>query len=77
MYSRHQLNQYLLRHAGRIGTKRLAGLLLDIDDFKSINDRFGHLTGDDAIANVGTLLRQSVLGIGQVFRYAGDEFDQL
>lgn len=74
-YSRHYLNQYLeslpkVANEGKI----IAGLMLDIDQFKSINDRFGHLVGDDAISNVGDLLRRVSQRNGQVFRYAGDEF---
>jgi len=44
--------------------------LLDVDDFKRINDRFGHPAGDRALAQVATRLRQG----GEAFRLGGDEF---
>ncbi len=44
--------------------------LIDIDDFKRINDRFGHPAGDRILTRVGGLLRQG----GEAFRLGGDEF---
>ena len=44
--------------------------LVDIDDFKQINDRYGHPVGDRVLAQVATRLRQG----GESFRLGGDEF---
>ena len=44
--------------------------LIDIDDFKRINDRFGHPAGDGVLGQVGKRLRQG----GEAFRLGGDEF---
>lgn len=44
--------------------------LLDLDDFKHINDRYGHPVGDELLAEVAACLRQS----GEAFRVGGDEF---
>jgi diguanylate cyclase (GGDEF)-like protein len=44
--------------------------LVDIDDFKRVNDRFGHPAGDKVLAELATKLRQS----GEAFRLGGDEF---
>jgi diguanylate cyclase (GGDEF)-like protein len=44
--------------------------LVDIDDFKKINDRFGHPAGDKVLAQLATNLRQG----GEAFRLGGDEF---
>ena len=49
---------------------RLTLCLIDIDDFKSINDRFGHPAGDRILTRVAGLLRQG----GEAFRLGGDEF---
>jgi diguanylate cyclase (GGDEF)-like protein len=49
-------------------------LLIDIDHFKAINDRHGHLLGDSVITHVAAELRR-VLGEGTpLFRYGGEEF---
>src|SRR5258707_7691564 len=48
----------------------LALCFVDIDDFKRINDRFGHPAGDRVLSQVATRLRQS----GEAFRLGGDEF---
>lgn len=48
--------------------------MIDIDDFKTINDLHGHLAGDKAIERVANLLRASTRRIDTPFRYGGDEF---
>ncbi|MBQ3898678.1 MAG: GGDEF domain-containing protein [Lachnospiraceae bacterium] len=48
--------------------------LLDIDDFKSINDNFGHQVGDAAISILANVLSDMVRDLGMVGRYGGDEF---
>jgi len=52
----------------------IAGLMMDIDDFKSINDRYGHLAGDLVLAQVASVLRQSLRKVDIAGRYGGDEF---
>ena len=46
----------------------------DIDGFKAINDRFGHLSGDEVLKHVAALSRSQVDGQGSVFRWGGEEF---
>jgi diguanylate cyclase (GGDEF)-like protein/putative nucleotidyltransferase with HDIG domain len=58
-----------LEHALRYG-RPLAICLVDVDDFKRINDRFGHPAGDRVLSLVATRLRQT----GEAFRLGGDEF---
>lgn len=48
--------------------------ILDVDDFKLINDNFGHMAGDDIIAKVAEILRTTVGDRGYVGRFGGDEF---
>lgn len=49
-------------------------LMIDIDYFKEINDRFGHPTGDTVIATVAAAIRESIRDIDAAGRYGGDEF---
>jgi diguanylate cyclase (GGDEF)-like protein/putative nucleotidyltransferase with HDIG domain len=49
-------------------------VLIDIDDFKQINDVNGHQAGDDALQRVAAALRSGVRGGDQVFRVGGEEF---
>lgn len=47
----------------------------DIDHFKSVNDNFGHLIGDEVLAGVGEIFKELALKYkGQAFRYGGEEF---
>jgi diguanylate cyclase (GGDEF)-like protein/putative nucleotidyltransferase with HDIG domain len=49
-------------------------VLVDIDDFKQINDLYGHQTGDDALRFVAEALRRGTRGHDNVFRVGGEEF---
>ena len=53
---------------------RLALVMLDIDGFKSVNDRFGHQIGDRVLREIGGLLLRHVREYDLVIRYGGDEF---
>lgn len=52
----------------------LACAVLDVDDFKSYNDRYGHGNGDEALRCVGRVLRESTRADDVVSRYGGEEF---
>ena len=77
VYNRRHLDQ-LMRDAvdhARNGNHPLALLLLDVDHFKQINDRHGHLAGDDCLRAVARSCRELVSGSdGSVARYGGEEF---
>lgn len=53
---------------------RLGVLLLDLDLFKRINDRHGHLAGDEVLREVADAIKHSVRGHDMVGRYGGEEF---
>ncbi|MDQ0285100.1 diguanylate cyclase (GGDEF)-like protein [Desulfofundulus luciae] len=52
----------------------LALIMLDVDNFKLINDRFGHVAGDAVLVELAGLLRDAVGEAGVVCRYGGEEF---
>jgi len=52
----------------------LAMIMLDLDDFKTINDTYGHQQGDIILKDVGMLMKRSVRDIDLVARYGGEEF---
>lgn len=49
-------------------------LILDIDDFKHINDTFGHIAGDKILIFIANILRRTLRDGDKVFRYGGEEF---
>ncbi|TAL07404.1 MAG: sensor domain-containing diguanylate cyclase, partial [Chloroflexota bacterium] len=53
---------------------RFALVLLDIDEFKRVNDTRGHAVGDDLLVEVGSLIRAAIRGSDSGFRIGGDEF---
>jgi diguanylate cyclase (GGDEF)-like protein len=55
----------------------LSFLMIDVDEFKSYNDRFGHPEGDEALRIVGSILRQNLRGADVAVRYGGEEFSVL
>jgi diguanylate cyclase (GGDEF)-like protein len=62
---------------GRRHGRPLSVLYIDCDDFKLVNDRFGHVAGDNVLSAVGGTLRQAVRGLDTVARLGGDEFGVL
>ncbi len=53
---------------------RLVIIMIDVNDFKFVNDNFGHLFGDEILKACGTLLKKSVRSADTLVRYGGDEF---
>jgi len=58
----------------RMNRESLAVISMDIDDFKQINDRYGHSIGDRLLASVAGVLRRELRQMDILTRYAGDEF---
>jgi diguanylate cyclase (GGDEF)-like protein len=58
----------------RTYSPNLALLMIDIDDFKKINDELGHLSGDSVLTQLGELLRSSLRKNDAPVRYGGEEF---
>ena len=73
LYNRRYLNAILTEKKITSG-KSLHGIMMDVNDFKYINDNFGHSMGDKAICTLGNILSRSIPDGGMAIRYAGDEF---
>ncbi|MEQ1530552.1 MAG: response regulator [Methylococcales bacterium] len=76
LLNRSSMDEYLYLEVSKI--KRQAGcfsyVILDLDHFKSVNDRFGHLAGDEVLKSLGLLLVQRLRAIDMAGRYGGEEF---
>jgi diguanylate cyclase (GGDEF)-like protein len=75
-YNRHYLTQHLEKEVARNREAELpsALILLDIDFFKSVNDRYGHLAGDVVICGTVEVLQQTLRQNDILARYGGEEF---
>ena len=69
--------RYLMRHmAGLMHSTAggIAALMVDVDHFKAVNDRWGHRAGDKTLRFVGDTLREHVRAFDSLARYGGEEF---
>ena len=75
LYNRNTFIRNLTSEMERRGTKRVAVSFIDVDDFKFINDRYGHSIGDEVIKFVADTIRRKVDDKGGFAgRFGGDEF---
>lgn len=76
LYNRKHIMDLLTLQFARYrrGTDPFSLLLVDIDHFKQINDRFGHPAGDAALRQVGVIFRNVLRNIDSAGRYGGEEF---
>ena len=58
----------------RLKRESLAVISMDIDEFKVINDKYGHSTGDRLLASIAGAIRHELRQMDILTRYAGDEF---
>lgn len=73
LYNRKFMNHYLNKLQND-KIKHVYGFLLDINEFKSINDTYGHITGDHALIQFGRILQHSIDKDSVAIRMGGDEF---
>jgi len=76
LFNRRHFEQELARETERVARYGDPGavMVIDIDNFKDVNDTFGHKAGDDVLKGVGALLRQRLRQTDIVARVGGDEF---
>ena len=76
VFNRRYLDEVIskdVQRADRLGTK-LTFVMIDVDDFKEVNTRFGHLMGDRLLNEVANVLRRTFRGSDTIIRYGGYEF---
>lgn len=71
-YNRQYMNHVTTAWINRGNT--FAGIMIDVDRFKDINDNYGHSEGDRALKDVTDILKAARVENELVFRFAGDEF---
>jgi diguanylate cyclase (GGDEF)-like protein len=74
LYNRRVLEEILLLEKNKRKPSTTSVLLIDVDDFKMINDTFGHPAGDQVLKVIGRLLMENTRKENIVARYGGEEF---
>lgn len=76
VYSRAYFDRVFAKEVSRV--KKYGGslslLMIDVDNFKEINDRYGHAGGDNVLTQIASILQLNVREINSVCRFGGDEF---
>ncbi len=76
LFNRRRFEQELAREVERAARYGAPGavLMIDLDNFKEVNDAFGHMAGDDLLKGIGGLLKHRVRHTDTLARIGGDEF---
>jgi len=76
VFTRNFLQSLLEKEIARAerNGRPLALMMCDVNNFKRVNDRYGHLIGDEILAQVAAILKSCLRGSDHVVRYGGDEF---
>ena len=79
LFNRKTFDDQFARHAGiesgaPEGDRQQWLAVIDIDHFKQVNDRFGHLYGDEVLILMANILRSSFRSHDRIFRFGGEEF---
>lgn len=72
LYNRHAIFEKIKQY--NLEKKKYTIVMGDIDHFKNVNDRYGHLVGDYVLKNIGAILLKNIDEMGIVGRYGGEEF---
>ncbi len=72
LYNRNYLDHIMSGFSHK--SVSIGGLMIDLDYFKSINDKFGHSVGDDALTDAARIIKMAIPPKAVAIRFAGDEF---
>lgn len=77
VYNRRHLDELLYKEIKRYNRRKyihLSLMMIDIDHFKDLNDKYGHIIGDNVLRELAKLLKENVRETDTVARYGGEEF---
>jgi diguanylate cyclase (GGDEF)-like protein len=76
LYVRDVLDVFLEKEIGKAKRKKsyVSFAMIDIDDFKNVNDTYGHQKGDEVLASIGNVLNENIREMDFAARYGGEEF---
>lgn len=75
VYNRRALDDYFNKYQENKNKKEdMHVLILDIDNFKGVNDKYGHIAGDKVLIFLANLLKKILRESDKIFRYGGEEF---
>ena len=76
LFNRHYFNSIISSETNRSDRydRPLSLMMLDIDGFRAVNNRMGHLQGDEILQRVARMIERNVRDADRVIRYGGDEF---
>lgn len=75
VFNRRSLQSYLEKASYHVkSAENMHLMILDIDDFKSVNDQYGHVIGDKVLVFISNVLKKILRDGDKIFRYGGEEF---
>lgn len=74
LYNRHYLESVLSNYDKQKNHISYGIILIDVDDFKQINDKFGHSIGDKVLKNISLILKENIRNMDIIGRWGGEEF---
>jgi diguanylate cyclase (GGDEF)-like protein len=76
VYNKRFINEFLIKEIerSRRSNKQFSVVICDLDDFKQINDNYGHLSGDVVLKAFSEIIASTIRNLDIVGRYGGDEF---
>jgi two-component system cell cycle response regulator len=74
LWNHSYIHEYLVHSMDSTQTGELSVLLIDLDNFRQLNDRFGHLAGDDVLLEAADTIIGELGDIGEIGRYGDDRF---